>query len=118
MIRPPPITSARQYQELLHFLWGVLSVPWPPGTRLTSWHRTTEENRRVGGHPRSQHLLGLALDVVVPGGDPAGDAQLSLNLQRAGVVPIREATHLHVQRFRAGVADSIGLYADDVGTLA
>lgn len=37
---------------------------------VTSWVRTPERNARVGGHPRSLHLVGLAMDVV-PNGNSA-----------------------------------------------
>jgi len=34
---------------------------------VTSWYRDAETNRRVGGHPRSRHMQGMATDFVIPG---------------------------------------------------
>ena len=116
MIQPPPIQSQRHYWEVLRFVWGILSVGWPEGAWISSWYRTPEHNRRVGGHPESQHLAGLAIDVVLPGSDPGFNPQLAFDLERVGLVPVREPTHLHVQAFAAGVAARLGLipYEDDV----
>lgn len=43
-------------------LRGALGVP----IRLTSAYRSIEYNRRVAGSPNSQHLLGRAIDIIVP----------------------------------------------------
>lgn len=97
---PPP--------ELLYRWWGVYQdAYWRfgalysffPTSRVTSFFRTVEENRAAGGSPVSQHLLGLAVDFVVPfeqRGDFEGIARL-LHL-----VPVNEGSHVHVQRYPAG----------------
>jgi len=69
---------------------------------VSSWWRSPQINREVGGAPESQHLLGLAVDVVV--GRP-GDAVV--NLQNAGLVAVDEGTHVHLQRFTAGVVGPV-----------
>ncbi len=33
----------------------------------SSWYRSPELNKAIGGSPKSQHLTGLAVDFVVPG---------------------------------------------------
>lgn len=68
-----------------------------PG-RVTSFFRSVERNRQVGGSGSSQHLYGLAADVVVPRGWRARAIQRA---RRAGLVVIDEGDHLHVQYFRA-----------------
>jgi hypothetical protein len=75
---------------------------------ITSWWRSPEENRRVGGHESSQHLIGSALDVAPP------DGRLAEAFRRAGFTVIEYPTHLHVQTFPAGLARSSGLL-DAVG---
>jgi len=44
----------------------ALARSWPLA-RFTSGRRTVAENRRAGGVPNSWHLVGRAVDVVVPG---------------------------------------------------
>ena len=40
---------------------------WTGGpVRVVSGHRCQEHNRRVGGSPKSQHVLGRAADLAVP----------------------------------------------------
>lgn len=38
---------------------------------VTSGYRCEEYNKKVGGVPRSYHLLGMAADIKVPGMQPA-----------------------------------------------
>ena len=69
------------------------------GGRVTSYIRSVEHNRRVGGHPRSQHLYGLAADIV-----PLVSERSSLKraMRAQGLVVIDEGDHVHVQLLRAG----------------
>jgi len=79
-------------------------------TTVTSWFRSPSDNRRVRGDPDSQHLVGLALDVV-----PArGISRTSLNeaaqrFREAGFVAIPKDDHVHVQTFPAGVLRQVGI---------
>lgn len=70
----------------------------------TSWWRGIADNARVGGHPYSQHLLGLAADFV-PGRTPAGRIVALARAQ--GLVAIDEGDHVHLQLLRAGLADDV-----------
>jgi hypothetical protein len=84
------------YREfLIRVLWALQRHP---KTIATSWYRTRAENALVGGHPNSQHLLGFAVDVVVPVGDETAAAA---ELRHAGVVPVVEWDHVHIQAFPA-----------------
>lgn len=65
----------------------------------TSWFRDPLQNRNVGGHPESQHLLGLAVDLVTD------EPQLAVTaLTGLGLTAFNEATHVHVQYWPAGIA--------------
>lgn len=69
------------------------------GGRVTSYVRSPEKNRAVGGAPNSQHLYGLAADVVPASGQRN---QLTASLRAAGLIVIDEGNHLHIQRLPAG----------------
>jgi hypothetical protein len=64
---------------------------------ITSFQRTRAENARVGGKPKSQHLLATAWDV-------AGPDQLvyAARARAAGLIAIDEGDHVHVQLFPGG----------------
>lgn len=82
------------------FVMKLLRVaPHVPGIAATSWFRTVDENVIVGGHPRSQHLLGFAVDLVAPASQLE---QLELFLVGQGLGVVSEPSHLHVQAYDAG----------------
>ena len=67
---------------------------------VTSYWRSREENERVGGHPFSQHLVGWAIDVVGP------DIEIfAERVGAAGLVPVHEIDHLHIQLLPAGALE-------------
>jgi len=76
--------------------------------RASSWYRDVESNRRAGGHPDSQHLLGLALDVTGP--VEVLDRFL-IELRGVRLIAIDELSHVHVQLLAAGQARGEGLFA-------
>jgi len=106
--RPPPPAVAHAYASVFG-LWippAVFVLNQFPGTIITSWFRTPEENAAVGGHPRSQHLVGWAFDLVAPAGQ-AG--RLADALQANQFEVVRESDHLHVQVFTAGILDLLNI---------
>ena len=77
---------------------------------ITSWFRSPFNNRAVNGNPDSQHLVGLALDVV-----PAKQ-NLSSSINEAaasfaefGFVVVPASKHLHIQTFPAGLLRPAGV---------
>lgn len=118
---PPPVNVVRFFESLLPGFWKIwisaaeaalqeIDADAGGDTILTSWFRSPFENRRVGGNPDSQHLVGLALDVV------PGKAHLQLAVNEAagtfsefGFLPVPASTHLHIQTFPAGVLRQAGV---------
>ncbi len=99
-IPPPPIIRAL-FPQLVDFITRVGAARVTPDLYLTSWYRDRERNIRVGGHPQSQHRLGLAIDV----GGPMRDLELWLEEVRSvGLIGIDEGSHVHVQLLPAGQA--------------
>lgn len=109
MIRPPPlellvsgwlpyISAIVQRANLL--LWAV------PSATPTSWFRSPEENRDVGGQAESQHLFGLAVDFT---GDPGTIARLAGHALALDLTPVQERDHLHIQLFPAGALGRAGV---------
>ena len=68
------------------------------GATLTSWYRSPADNQRVGGEPRSQHLLGLAADIVFP---TIVKASAMRSLRAQGLTVLDEGDHVHVQAYPA-----------------
>ena len=69
---------------------------WSRGS-VTSWIRSPERNQKVGGHPDSSHLLGLAADVAyTPNPRPALPTARK-RAHRLGLRLVREGDHDHLQ---------------------
>lgn len=118
---PPPTHIVRFFESLLPGFWSTwigaaesalreIDADAGGDTIITSWYRSPAENRAVGGNPDSQHLAGLALDVV-PGKKAV---QLAIHeaagrFVESGFVVVPAPTHLHVQTFPAGVLRSAGV---------
>ncbi len=124
---PPPNHVVVFFEQLFPGFWArwlgaadsaIRAIDADAGgdTIITSWFRSPFENRRVGGDPDSQHLVGLALDLI------PGKKSLDLAINEAasgfaavGFVPVPAPTHLHVQTFPggllrpAGVLDALGV---------
>jgi len=106
--REPPRDVLNRYRVVfLTFLPpAVDALQQFPGTIITSWFRSPEENAAVGGHPRSQHLVGWAFDVVAPQGQ-AG--RLADALRRNQFEAVVESDHVHAQVFTAGVLEALNI---------
>lgn len=61
---------------------------------VTSWGRTVERNRAVGGVARSAHLAWLAVDVVYDGASPGPEADSWLRVRGLKRVPEGDHDHL------------------------
>jgi len=71
------------------------------GGGWTSWYRTVAHNRAEGGHPWSQHLVGLAADHA-----PAS-ASFRSKARAAGLIVVYEGDHDHVQAWQAGTLERL-----------
>jgi len=118
---PPPVEIVRFWETILPGFWRVwigaaeaalreIDNDAGGDTVITSWFRSPAENRRVGGDPDSQHLVGLALDIVP--GKPAillAVAEASDKFEQVGFLVLPTRTHLHIQTFPAGVLREAGV---------
>lgn len=101
---PPPWQLVYTYPAVRWFL-QALADTFVPGVSASSWYRNPSHNRSVGGAADSQHLLGLAVDLV---GDRWALASAERMARAAGLTPVYEGSHLHVQLFPAGYLRSQG----------
>lgn len=113
VVVPPARVLAVTFPLVLVFLQllvrALLATSGYRKITATSWWRSIETNLRVRGDVDSQHLLGLAVDVV----GPYEELQLFLVEARGvGLVAIEERTHVHVQLLPAGQAAVLGLFGD------
>jgi len=99
----PPRNVLEAFQP--YGVWTKLSerLGWVlsafPGLVLTSWWRSPQFNREVGGADTSQHLLGLAFDVS--GSRPNMEGALWY-ARAIGWEAVFEGDHVHLQAFKAG----------------
>lgn len=93
---------------------------------VTSWIRTEKHNERVGGAEESQHLTGLAVDVVLD--DKKDKAFFLRKLDSVGYYYLDEGDHIHIgyrevehvssrNSDDAGISDSSRI-DEDVGSAA
>jgi len=118
---PPDLNTVRFFERLVPGIWNhvmgaagaaltEIDLGHVGETVVTSWFRSPNENRRAGGHPDSQHLVGMAFDVV-PG---KGSSALAINeaaqiFAGFGFVVEPESDHLHIQTFPPGILRPSGI---------
>ena len=81
--------------KLLDFLIDVLVIAIRWGGSVTSWIRSPFHNKKVGGHPKSRHLYGEAVDLVFD--TIEGKKNAIEQFQRKGYHVLDEKDHVHVQ---------------------
>lgn len=64
---------------------------------INSGYRTPEHNKKVGGSPNSQHLLGKAADIVISGLPPSMVAEFAEQVGFNGVGVYNTFTHVDVR---------------------
>ncbi len=83
--------------ELLQRLRDEIKRP----ITITSGYRTPEWNKRVGGSPNSQHMLGTACDIQVKGMTPDELAKIAEKIGFNGIGIYKTFAHVDVRGSRA-----------------
>ena len=84
----------------MEFLNALLELCENYKLSVTSWLRSKEHNAAIDGVPNSQHLKGLAVDVVLD--DPTLALTFMQEAVHFGLQATNEKTHIHVQAPRQG----------------
>jgi hypothetical protein len=81
---------------------AILEASRNSGVRAeyTEGYRTAEQNKLVGGHPKSKHPMGQAFDLAISG-DPKKDRAFERELERLfhplGFSVVLKKDHVHLQ---------------------
>ena len=67
-----------------------------PGS-VTSWFRSHDRNRAVGGGGASWHLAGLAVDIVLDDMSSASRELCVVRAKRIGLEAFDETDHIHLE---------------------
>jgi len=106
-VPPPALLASAWFPFILNFYWRVVPLAQRfHDLRVSSWFRTPEKNRTEGGRAESQHLFGLAMDLVVP---RIQLFPLTASAQVQGLIAVQEGDHVHVQAFPAGALARAGV---------
>jgi len=103
-VMAPPMAVLQRIEQLAPGFWAdwqrAVQAAWQRADgpmQVTSWWRSVQHNAEVGGSDNSQHLVGVAFDVV-----PVVQRNASA-LAAVGFRVINEGDHLHAQPWPAGV---------------
>lgn len=103
-VRVPPDQILREvWGSLVPFLNALQATNPGPSLYVSSWWRDEGTNLRVGGHARSSHLVGLAVDVA---GYSSELDQFARQCRDLGLIAVPYSTHVHIQALPAGGAYS------------
>lgn len=88
--------------KLVQILQGIRNHFGQPVT-INSAYRTAAHNKKVGGSPTSQHLYGMAADIVVAGVDPYDVASYAEQLlpDTGGIGRYKGFTHVDVRKTKS-----------------
>lgn len=107
-VSPPPPAIVFAIATWIPGIWplflGAANASLSRGDVVFSWWRSPQHNADVGGHPASQHLVGLAFDVASP-----SPIQLAVALRGVGFTVIESTQSVHAQTFLAGVIEKSGI---------
>lgn len=108
MILPPPLSILIAVDVMAPGIWSLFiraaNAGLGPGDVVTSWWRDPQRNQEVGGHPESQHLVGLAFDVAT-----VSPPHLAMRFRSLGFTTVEAPRYVHVQTFAAGVLRRSGI---------
>lgn len=68
---------------------------------IVSGYRSEDYNRKCGGAPKSQHLLGKAVDIHISGMSPKRVAKLAEEIGFDGIGIYSTFTHMDVRGYKA-----------------
>lgn len=92
--QPPPALLWPLWRPIWAFISRGAAASRGLNLTLTSWYRSPRANAAAGGHPASQHLLGLAADFV---GRDSGE--LVRRARSLGLIAVAEPDHIHLQLY-------------------
>lgn len=80
--------------EIEKLIFGILHLRLKWAFSVTSWGRTFQRNKLIGGVPTSDHLLWDAIDVVLD--DEARNEQFEKDAAKCGIKTLWEGDHYHL----------------------
>ena len=86
--------AVRRYLRVMVLLSKVCMLRTKYNFSVTSWWRTERRNEAVGGIPKSMHLTGDAIDLIL---DPGEDIEaFETDAAMLGIYVYNEGDHLHL----------------------